>query len=255
MRFAIDKPLYVLAFSAVVSSTFTAAVMALHVATQEAVRRKEELFQQRALVELFGLGVDAAGAGTAEDRIGEVYRRHIRPINRRVADPQTGAVFNLVAEDDGGGPRSFVAVSGKQPDSQTRVIGYAFPIGGPGFWARIEGYVALSPDLTRLLGITFLRHSETPGLGGRITERAWREKFRGLIAWPPSVAGRRVYIGGTKPAGPGDPGFGRWVDAITGATGTSTAVQRLLNQRLPELRRAAVHAGLLPPQAGSGGAE
>ena len=252
MRFAVDKPLYVLVFSAVVSTTFTAAVMALHVATQDAVRRKEELFQQRALVELFALGSGPEGKPVSAERIAELHRTHIRRVEMRLADPQTGAVFNRRGEEGrSDGPKSFVAISAAQAGGQTNALGYAFPVWGPGFWARVDGYVALSPDLTRMLGITFLRHSETPGLGGRITEPAWCENFRGLTTWPPSAAGSHVYIGGEKPAGPTEPGYGRWVDAITGATGTSAAVERLLNERLPEMRRAALHAGLdQPPAAG-----
>ena len=253
MRFLVDKPLYVLVFSAVVSSAFTAAVMALHVATRDAVRRQEELFQQRALVELFGFGANPTGEPAGAERIGELYRTRIRPVDVPMVDPETGAVFNRGPQEGGGdGPRSFVAVSAARPGGATGVIGYAFPIWGPGFWARIDGYVALSPDLKEVLGVTFLRHSETPGLGGRITEPAWREKFRGLSLWPPAAGGRHIRIGGDKPTGPGDPGSGRWVDAITGATGTSAAVERLLNERLSELRRAAADAGLVRAQMQAG---
>ena len=38
---------------------------------------------------------------------------------------------------------------------------------------------------------------------------------------------------------------GRHVDAVTGATGTSTAVERFLNENIPAFRRAAKAAGLI----------
>ena len=47
---------------------------------------------------------------------------------------------------------------------------YAFPIGGAGLWGSIEGYVGVSADYSKLIGIEFTSPSETPGLGGRIDE-------------------------------------------------------------------------------------
>jgi len=220
MKPDVNSPAYVLAFAAVASGLFTAAIMSLHAATQGVVERNEQAYEQRALLEVFGL-TETAAAGR------EVRR------GREITDPDSGTAFELIEGyrvDEAGGRKE--------------LIGYAFPVWGVGFWAQIRGYLAVDSRLERIIGIVFVQHSETPGLGGRITERAWRAKFRGLLAGDPVEGGRHVYIGGDKPAGPSSPAFGRRVDAITGATGTSAAVERFLNERITQFRRAAKAAGV-----------
>jgi Na+-transporting NADH:ubiquinone oxidoreductase subunit C len=128
------------------------------------------------------------------------------------------------------------------------VVGYAFPISGIGFWATIRGYLAVSPDGAHTLGIAFLDHAETPGLGGRITERGFRRQFVGLDV-SRSIGGRFVTIGHERPSGPADPLYGRYVDAITGATGTSLALEKFLNADIARFRQAAEAAGLFPAPA------
>ena len=146
---------------------------------------------------------------------------------------------------------TWTAYDRDKDDADARVIGRAFAVSGVGFWASIEGILALSPDLQRVTGVVFLRHSETPGLGGRITERQFRDQFRrGLRATPPDAGGQYIYIGGAKPAGPGDPRWGRRVDAVSGATGTSTAVERFLNADLARFRAAVEAEGLIDKESG-----
>ena len=60
------------------------------------------------------------------------------------------------------------------------IIGYGFKIEGKGLWGLIEGYIALSKDYNKIIGLTFIKHSETPGLGGRIDETWFKDQFREL---------------------------------------------------------------------------
>ncbi len=101
--------------------------------------------------------------------------------------------------------------------------GYAFPVNGPGLWGGIDGYVAISPDYSKLLGIVFVKHEETPGLGGRIEEEAYLSQFRDL-ALDNSGGEYIVY----RPASNGN------VDAIAGATLTSLSVSKLLNEDITD---------------------
>jgi Na+-transporting NADH:ubiquinone oxidoreductase subunit C len=96
---------------------------------------------------------------------------------------------------------------------------YAVPFSGAGLWGIINGYMAVSPDLTKITGVVFTEHSETPGLGGRIDELAYREQFRGISI---NAETKLAY---------GEDGGGR-IDAITGATQTSNAVMKILNNLL-----------------------
>lgn len=101
-------------------------------------------------------------------------------------------------------------------------IAYAFPVGGTGLWGSITGYAGISADYTKLLGVDFVEQSETPGLGGRISEDIYKEQFRDLDL---SKAEDENYIIYT-------PASGGNIDAIAGATLTSQSVANFLNKNI-----------------------
>lgn len=103
------------------------------------------------------------------------------------------------------------------------VQGYAFQFVGDGLWGTITGHIAFNPGFNELLGVNFTEHSETPGLGGRIDEKAFKEQFRDI-----SIKDTEEIIEyGTASGGN--------VDAISGATSTSQAVKNILNSKIPEI--------------------
>ncbi len=110
-----------------------------------------------------------------------------------------------------------------------RVRGYAFPFRAPGFWGPIDGVLALDPSGRRILGLSIVRHQETPGLGGRIAENWFLEQFRGRPARPGGPDGDILEFVFRKPDGP------REVEAVTGATQTSRRLGRFLNTFLRDL--------------------
>ena len=74
-----------------------------------------------------------------------------------------------------------------------------------------------------LKGIEVLDHSETPGLGGRITEESFKKQFAGKKVKPNlSIVKER------KAANPNE------VDAITGATNTSKGIEAFINDAMKE---------------------
>jgi Na+-transporting NADH:ubiquinone oxidoreductase subunit C len=223
MKINTDHPVYVLAFTLAISAAFTAGIMALHVATAQRVERNESLRTESALVELFGLGDPATLSG---EQVSRLYKTRIKT-GEEVTDPKTGQRIGIIRAYD-------------RPTDEpgAKLIGVAFPIDGMGFWAPIHGLMAVTPDGDKSIGVVFLSQSETPGLGARIDERRFRRQFKGLNVSPPAEGGRYVYVGGGKPTGPGDPRTGRRVDAFTGATRTSVAVQRLIDESIRRFRRA-----------------
>jgi len=103
------------------------------------------------------------------------------------------------------------------------ISGYAFQFIGDGLWGSIRGYLAFDDNFTKLLGVDFTDHSETPGLGGRIDEKEFKEQFRNI-----SIDNTEELIRyGTASGGN--------VDSISGATSTSTAVKNILNAKIPEV--------------------
>ncbi len=106
-------------------------------------------------------------------------------------------------------------------------LGHAFSLRGAGFWGPIEAMVGVDAQLERVLAIEFYLHQETPGLGARITESWFTEQFTGLsLVAEPDEKG---FFSMTPPA-PGKAPLE--LDAITGATQTSKAVETIVNREL-----------------------
>ncbi|MFN3532061.1 MAG: FMN-binding protein [Candidatus Brocadia sp.] len=84
-------------------------------------------------------------------------------------------------------------------------------------------FICVEPDLETLKGIEVLDHSETPGLGGRITEDQFKKQFVGKKLRP-----KILVVKGRKAEGANE------VDAITGATNTSRGIEAFLNDAMKE---------------------
>lgn len=204
--------LYIVAFAVAISAAFTAAIMVLHVATKDVVDENRQLMHEKALVSVFGFGDVAT---MKKDEIRGIYREDIQ------SEPT----------DDG---REFYFAFRPDAESGDSPFAFAVPLHGLGFWAPVEGLLAVDLATSKCIGVVFTAHSETPGLGGRITEPEFRDRWEGLNLTPPAPGRRYVYINSTPPRGGDDPQTGRHVDAISGATGTSTAVQKFTNVCLRE---------------------
>ena len=114
-------------------------------------------------------------------------------------------------------------------DDSGKPVAYAFPVGGKGFWGRIEGLLALNNDLNEITGIVFTDNVETPGLGARITEQWFRDQFHGLKLPEHAENGKFVIVSSR------DTGKKNRVDAITGATMTSSLVEKFLNEDIGKI--------------------
>ena len=99
----------------------------------------------------------------------------------------------------------------------------AFPYSGSGLWGPIEGIIAIQPDFKRLKGITISRQEETPGLGSRITEAGYLRQFKG-----------KRFAKGLKLVQPGRSSRDNEIDSITGATMTTDAFVKILNENIRE---------------------
>ena len=100
-----------------------------------------------------------------------------------------------------------------------------FKTEGAGLWSRIEVLLAVAPGLEKLVGMRVIAQAETPGLGGRIAELEFQERFRGVEIRPRL----RVVRVAAQP---------NEVDAITGATATVRALEKIINRGLEEMDRA-----------------
>lgn len=105
---------------------------------------------------------------------------------------------------------------------------YILPLSGKGLWGGIGGYLALDVDKNTIYGINFNHESETPGLGAKIVELPFRQLFEGKHIR--NAEGEVVSVAVLK-AGKHAEGQEQ-VDAISGATITSTGVSTMLHEEL-----------------------
>lgn len=122
------------------------------------------------------------------------------------------------------------------------LAGFAVPGSGAGFQDTIKLIYGVDPSATHLLGMTVLESRETPGLGDKIYKDAkFIAEFRDLLVDPLI----ELIKGHGEQA--------NQVDAITGATISSRAVVKILNQTNAIWRsRIAALAGQPPRESGAG---
>jgi len=102
----------------------------------------------------------------------------------------------------------------------------AVEFAGAGLWKPIKGFLALTPDMKTIGGITFYEQEETPSLGGKIEQQWFRSLFVGRsIQSADGRAGIRIVKEGTAKL-PNE------IDAITGATLTCKRVEIMVNEML-----------------------
>ena len=107
---------------------------------------------------------------------------------------------------------------------------YILPLSGKGLWGGIGGYLALDEDKNTIYGVNFNHESETPGLGAKIVEPEFRSQFEGKHIR--NAEGAVVSVAVLK-AGKHAEGQEQ-VDAISGATITSSGVSTMLEVNLGE---------------------
>lgn len=105
-------------------------------------------------------------------------------------------------------------------DDQGQLVGYAIPSAGPGFQDTIRLLYGYLPQERKVVGMEILESRETPGLGDKIyKDAAFVANFDDLSIDPEIVAVKQG-----KKSAPNQ------VDAITGATISSKAVVRIIQQ-------------------------
>ncbi len=110
---------------------------------------------------------------------------------------------------------------------------YIIPVSGSGLWGPVWGYVAVEGDWNTISGVVFDHKGETPGLGAEITTPKFRDQFAGKKLF--DANGRLVGITVLKGAG-SSRGNDHAVDAISGGTITSRAVENMIRATLAEYK-------------------
>ena len=110
---------------------------------------------------------------------------------------------------------------------------FIIPISGKGLWSTLYGYFALENDLNTVMGITFYKHGETPGLGGEVEKKWFQENFVGkkIFDQTGELVSIKVVKGKVNDVYSGE-ALNHGVDGISGATITSRGVSDFLKRDL-----------------------
>lgn len=110
---------------------------------------------------------------------------------------------------------------------------FIIPISGKGLWSTLYGYFALEKDLNTVMGITFYKHGETPGLGGEVEKKWFQENFVGkkIFDQTGELVSIQVVKGKVNDSYSGE-ALNHGVDGISGATITSRGVSDFLKRDL-----------------------
>lgn len=134
----------------------------------------------------------------------------------KTSDDEVNKLFeDHVVESDWNDAKLYTLMDGSSEKA------YAVPFSGPGLWGSITGYIGVDANMNEVTGVEFISQNETPGLGGRISEAPYKEQYRNVDI---SNATDKYIINRPAPGGN--------IDAIAGATQTSTFVQNMINEDL-----------------------
>ena len=197
------KRLFSIFYMFLVTLFFTSLVSAVNLSLRERIEKNQIVKLQKVILKV--LDIKTKKDGPVEDLI-QTFENRVKKIDVK------GKTLYMGYEEDG-----------------KTLMGYAFTVGGSGFWGPVYGMVGVDPQSKKILGIAFYKQSETPGLGGRITEAWFKKQFVGLPLYPIHGDKKIFYL---KPPGTGT--ASNDLDAITGATGTSRAVEEFLNRELDD---------------------
>ncbi len=118
----------------------------------------------------------------------------------------------------------------RYPKDSNKAETVAVAFEGAGLWGPIKGFLALGQDMKTIRGITFYEQEETPGLGGEIAAKWFRDQFADKSI--EDKDGSPGFIISSS----GDPAPNK-VDGISGATMTCDKVQMILNELIKKISK------------------
>lgn len=187
---------YPIVYMFVVTFFFSAILIGLSRITRDRVRANEQSAFEKAIILSLPLDLPENISATAAHRM----------FVERVTLPDESSVgaYRLMEGDT--------------------IIAYALPISGQGFWAPIKGIIGIAADMKTITGIAFYEQKETPGLGAEIIRLPFRKQFVGktisTVKGPLAIKPVSAELGKNE------------VHAITGATQTSTRLEKIINNNV-----------------------
>jgi Na+-transporting NADH:ubiquinone oxidoreductase subunit C len=203
-----NKNLYTVIYSTVLVVVVAVVLALASYLLKDKQERNVEIETKQMVLKSVHLGTDAGTVADKAKYIEDLYTKYIKDTTIQDGDITLQLYICTL-------------------DSKDKL--YILPVHGTGLWGPIWGYVALKSDLNTIYGTTFEHKGETPGLGAEINTPAFSKQFEGKQIFE---NGKFVSILVVK--GGADPTAVNQVDAISGGTITSKAVEAMLLNNLTE---------------------
>jgi Na+-transporting NADH:ubiquinone oxidoreductase subunit C len=184
------KRVFPIWFTMVVTLVFIAATSAVYSVTKEKIKQNERLRFIKSVLLAASIPLPAQPA-----EVEKVFSERVKEI-----------------KDNNGKTKYFVIYK----EDRSTVETYVLVRSGAGLWGTITATVGLSGDLNSFAGLEIVDQSETPGLGGRITEQWFMDQFKGKKSPLTTVP-------------EGNSAGENQFQAITGATYSTNAIRDLMD--------------------------
>lgn len=190
-----DTKIYTVFFTFILTFVFVFILSTVNEFTKEKISENQSLFLKRAVL----------------NSVGITYRNNME-------------IIDIYSKEI-----SVKTFSGKEiyiAEKENKKI-YAIIFSGNGLWSSITGILAVDPAEGRLSGFDIIEQNETPGLGGRIDEKEFKDQFS-----------NEKIINGMIRFVKGEGDFNKdngTVDSISGASSTSKSLEKIFNNALNEL--------------------
>jgi Na+-transporting NADH:ubiquinone oxidoreductase subunit C len=233
--------LKIIGFAAAVCVVCSLLLSATASALRDRQERNVELDRKLNVLKAFGLAVeDEKGKTIPEEVVDRYFTDHIDEV---MIDKASGQVLEgKTSADIPKDERKAKTIAEKTMlplytwSEDGKVAKYAFPVSGPGLWSVVYGYLALDHDLATIVGVTFYKHGETPGLGGECSEDWFQDGFKTKKVWADGDLLDFEVVKGTV-EGQYPDGNDHAVDGISGATMTGNGIEAFLREDLKHYNR------------------
>ena len=202
-----------------------AILMSLYIATSARIAEYHEIKLKRSVLDIFNIPYHTEEKQFLGFSQLKIDKKDVRKVfNKNISRKNTSDIYipelsaNLPKMDKTG-KEVFLYYKGRSLEGIgfiTTKLGYGFNKA-----ADISLFICVGPDLETIKGIEVLDHTETPGLGGRMTEDEFKRQFVGKKLKP-----RLSLVRGRESVGPNE------VHAITGASYTSKGIEKIINEAM-----------------------
>lgn len=200
-----NKSSYIFIYSIILVVVVAGALSLVAVLLQPRQNKNFEIEQKRNILSALKINVETDKVEkTYESMVAEIYVDD----NGETRDSKTENTNKL-----------YVATTDKG-------VKYVFPLQGKGLWGPIWGYISLNEDFNTIYGAYFDHKSETSGLGAEIATEHFQSQFTGKKIF--NNENEFVSVKTNKHGASNQ----NEVDAISGATITSTSVSTMIENCL-----------------------